>query len=197
MNNYQGFVFSISVAIILIIATIRPQTAVATKCDCRPDFPVESEADGTCEVTRDDKNWCVIKFNSSTGQATPRQTEFLDALGRSRLPQFDNVVASNRFLSVAPELWDLTFIQDHLAALLAVALWDSAPQRLPVVISLIRENARELLPAIQDRSQRVTTRRLGNYSAALSYGCFELSERDFSVMIKTRFSTAPRRCGWP
>lgn len=183
-------------AFLLLVSLLLPCGRVeATQCDCKPEFEVASEAEGTCEVTRDDKKWCRIKFNTGSTASGPRQQEFVEAVKKLTGLTFDHTLEASRIVNMTePEKWDEAFVREHLAALFAIAVWDSAPERLKTVVSLVRDRAREFVGPLQKREQQ-TRLELGGYRAVVSYGCVDLSERDFSVMVKTRFSTTPRRCG--
>lgn len=172
-----------------------PRPALATRCDCKPEFEVYAEADGVCEVTRDDKKWCEIRFNSSTGTGT-RQQEFFQTLSRLEVKVFDNFKAAQEFNRVEPEKWNKDFIEQYLTSLLAVALWEKAPERIRPILQSVRNASARILPLITTGPKKVEQLSLERYKATISRGCIDLDDGVFAVMIKTRFAESNQRCNF-
>jgi len=173
-----------------------PSATGTTVCDCRPEFNTSAEAQGTCEVAKDDTKWCNIKFNNGTGERTARQQEYLSALKGYGLPTYDNVGAAVFVNKTSPDKWDVAFVQKNLPALIAVALWDVAPERMKATINLLSsyDNARLILSGFQTRQGDSQSLKLGAYQATASWGCLELVQGQFSVVIKTVHSAANLGC---
>lgn len=180
--------------IVLLSIVLGMSLAAATQCDCKPEFQVSSEGEGTCEVARDDRKWCVIKFNAGGTARPPRQQAFAEATQKIAGFTFDAVDAARRVDTTPPQAWDEAFVRNYLAALFAVALWDRAPDRMKPIVGLVREKAAALVGPLQKGAEAEHVD-LGDYQAWASQGCLEVAQRDFSVMVKTRFSSAVLRCG--
>jgi hypothetical protein len=167
--------------------------ASATRCNCRPEFEVYSEADGICELTRDDKKWCEIRFNGSTGSG-PRQAEFFAAVEKQGLKIADNVKAAQRLNTMPPEAWDKAVIENDLVALIAVALWERAPEKIKPIAELVRKSSDKILQYMKLPPAAVEKFASDRYLFTVSLGCIDIDDKVFSVMIKTRFSEAVNRC---
>jgi hypothetical protein len=176
--------------------------ASATKCDCKPEINAEAEGIGTCEKTQDDSKWCKLKFNSATGRDTPEQKELFETLKKymgSAAP-LDNVKAADAVNQVPPDKWDKTFIADYLASLFAVALYDTAPERIPGIVKILQAYPDKLLRFVQDDEVRRDQfevggfRRTEKYSVTGSRGCLQFVEQSFSALVKTRHSFATKGC---
>ena len=176
-----------------LFATWVPESAGATRCDCRPEFDVYAEADGVCELTRDDKKWCEIRFNSSTGTG-PRQAEFIDTVAKTGVKISDNVKASQRLNTLLPESWGKDAVEEDLVTLLAVALWERAPERIKPISELVRKEAARILDLMKMHPSKVEQFTADRYLVTTSRGCIDIDDKVFAVMIKTRFSEALNRC---
>jgi len=187
-------ILHVLLAVIFVVAA-NPWRAFGTRCDCRPEYAVYAEAEGVCELTRDDRKWCEIKFNSSTGRGA-RQAEFVQALSKFGVEVSDNFTAAQQFNMVEPEKWDNKFIDEYLTSLLAVALWERAPDRVKPIIELVRNASEQILKSMKREPKEVDKFPLAQYTATVSRGCLDLADEVFAVMIKTRFSEANERCGF-
>jgi len=182
--------------VFLFSSLVSPRPSLATRCDCKPEFEVFAEAAGVCELTRDDKKWCEIKFNSVTGSG-PQQREFMEMVSKKTGVEIpDNVKAAQEFNRVPPEGWNKDFVEQHLISLLAVALWERAPERIKPIMQAVRNAANRILPLIKVEPRKVEQLPLEKYKAIISRGCFDLQDGEFAVMIKTQFAESDQRCSF-
>lgn len=181
------------VLLFLFLLIAMPAGVGATRCDCRPEFEVYAEADGICEVTRDDKKWCEIRFNSSTGTG-PRQKEFFEAVAKQGVQIGDNVKAAQTLNTTPPEQWDKSAIEQDLATLVAVALWERAPNRIKPMVDLVRKASDKIVELMKMPPMAVEQFSTEGYLVTTSRGCIDIDDKVFAVMIKTRFSEAVNRC---
>lgn len=165
-------------------------------CDCKPEFNATAEGPGTCQVAKDNTRWCKIKFNSGTAAGTARQEEFREAMRKLDLPPYDNVVAAQQINAVSPDRWTANFVQTNLPPLIAVALWDAAPNKIKGVNDLISSKAQSILRGFQMPPPGTEFLELGPYKVIVSWGCIEMVDRQFSITIKTSYSNAPRGCAY-
>jgi hypothetical protein len=151
----------------------------------------EAEGLGTCEKTQDDAKWCKLKFNSVTGKETPEQKEFFKTVDKFLGQKLDNVQSSMVVNEVPPENWDQSFITKHFAALFAVALYDTAPDRMVGIFNILQKHTEKLLQFVKGEEHR---QKIEGYNVTGSRGCLEFVDGSFSTMVKTRYSFATRGC---
>jgi len=177
--------------IFLLWIGLWPSQVLGTKCDCRPEINAEAEAQGTCEKTQDDAKWCKLKFNSAIGKDTPEQMEFFNKVEKFLSRKFDNVKSAMVVNEVPPEKWDRSFVTEHFATLFAVALYDTAPERMVEIFKILQTNSEKLLEFVkgEERFQKIE-----KYNVTGSCGCLEFVDGLFSTMVKTRHSFATKGC---
>jgi len=162
-----------------------PSVALATVCDCRPEFETDAEASGVCSKIKDDKKWCKLKFGSGAVQpGGERHEEFARVLKSQALPQFDVTMALSQ-VAQPPEEWTVATVRDHLSAMFTVALWDTAPERLKPVLSIIRDASEQLLVAAKGDGKSF---KAGSYEVDAAKGCVQLIDGTFAVMLRTPFA---------
>lgn len=175
-----------------------PASKGTAVCDCKPEFNTTAEGPGTCQVAKDNAKWCKIKFNSGTAVGTTRQEEFRETLKKFGLPSYDNVTAAQMVNLSSPDKWDANFVQANLPPLIAVALWDVAPERIKPVTGLLSaaDRTQAIAGWLKARPPRSETLDFGPYKGVVSWGCLELVQGQFSVIIKTAYSASTRGCAY-
>jgi len=167
---------------------IAPVVARATVCDCKPEFPTESEGQGVCSKAKDDTKWCKTKFGTAdTGPTGEHHDQFISALREEGLPGYDTSSAV-RFLSqTPPEKWDLETIQTHVTAMFAVAIWDTeARKRLGPIANVLKKGTSEILDGIRGRGSQSV---FSGYQLDVRRGCIQMTDKNFAVMLRFPFAS--------
>lgn len=158
-----------------------PFPARAARCDCRPHFPVEAEGTGVCSVVIDDSRWCKIKFGTAgTAPGESLYSLFLDTLRKYGLTLYDSRVASAFVQEVPLARWTVRDIWLHFPALVAVAVWDVSPSRLPALVNVIKESPGVILDGMVKSPVGYG---ILNYNVGVEPGRLTLREGDFSVAL--------------
>jgi hypothetical protein len=174
-------------------------SALATECDCLPEFATTAEATGVCSTTKDDQKWCKLKFGAGATQpGGEKNGPFTKKLQSSKISDVD-VTKAVQEVGRPPEQWTLTTVQQHVRAMFAIALWDTAPARLQEVLTIIQEQAQRLLMAVKETPATFSA---GKYQVDAAKGCIQINEGSFSTMLRTRYaqplddaSRREKRCG--
>ncbi len=179
---------------VMVACLVTSGRALATVCDCRPQFETSAEASGVCSRTQDDTKWCKLKFGYGATQAGGEKNgPFTEALQNHKISVAD-VTKALPEVSRPPDQWTLTTVQQYVPAMFAVALWDTAPARLNDVLKTIQSQAERILTAARGDP---ATFRAGEYQVEAAQGCIQLIDGNFSTMLRTRYAKPPdgRRCG--
>jgi hypothetical protein len=159
----------------------------AATCDCRPEFNTEAEGNGWCSRTKENAQWCKLKFNEESATGTD-QPQFIAAV--KQLGVTVNVVAASKTLnSVPPSDWKPEFIDTHMLTLFSIALWNVAPERLKEIANIMRNNRDQLLKLVTGTGGAIDRE---GYLIDGIRGCLQFRRQTFATMVRTVFAPSGR-----
>lgn len=168
-----------------------PKLVSATMCRCH-QHSAESEAEGACSRTEDEKQ-CSLVFTPGSKALYSRLSQRL----RKRERQTGAKEALYQFSILRPEELGEEFVTDLLPALFEVSQKDKFPRFSSAISRILRSKDFQRIGQIMLSPEYLKTskhHRIDDFSVTVSYGCIEFQQGTFFSMVKTQWSRAIFYC---